>query len=143
MRGVVRGLLVTVIASGCASIPMTPEGRGVSVFTAPLDGPAAGRAMPDGCRKLAIVIPKNWMSEQEMEGQSDPFRKQRHATGAGGGNAVLVLKRLTAARSDFECPNAVPIRDCAPSSGAWYDVEFESYECTADALRTLNSPIKK
>lgn len=110
----------------------------MSVYTAPLDGPAAGHAMPDGCRKLAVAIAQDYLSELDMD-QDDPFRKPRNAAAAGGGNVLLVLKRLTSARRDLECPNAVPIRDCAPSSGAWYTVEFESYACSADALRALNT----
>ena len=94
--------------------------------------------MPDGCRKVAVVISPNRMSELDMD-QDDPFRKQRNAAAAGGGNALLVLKRVVSPRRDLECPNAVPIRDCAPSSGAWSTVEFESYACSADALRTLNT----
>lgn len=137
MRSISLGLLGAVVACGCVSVALTPEGGRVSVYTASLDGPAAGRAMPDGCGKVAVVISQNRMSELDMD-QDDPFRKQRNGAAAGGGNVLLVLKPVVSPRIDFECPNAVPIRDCAPSSGAWYTVEFESYACSAEALRTLN-----
>ena len=82
------------------------------------------------------------MSEMEIEGQADPFRKQRNVTGAAGGNALLALKRVVGARRDPECPGASRITDCAPSSGAWFAVTFESYTCTPDALRMLAGPKK-
>jgi hypothetical protein len=129
--------LFALVVSGCATL--TPDGARVSVYTARLDGPAANHDMPDGCRKLS-ESPKYWMSEQEMEGQAHPFAKQQNATAASGGNAVLALKKMVRPRLDFECPNAVPIRDCPGSSGAWFDVTFESYTCTAEALRTLDTP---
>src|SRR5262245_49095125 len=93
-------VLVVIAASGCATLPpaLTPEGKGVFVYTAPLDGPAASREMPDGCRKLDVAQAEDWMSELEMEGRAEPFRKQRNAAGAAGANALLVLKRLTGAR---------------------------------------------
>ena len=99
--------------------------------------------MPESCRKLVVVQPQEYMSEQEIDGQKSPFRRQRKAAAAGGGNTLLVLKRQTSARRDMECPNALSIRDCAPNSGAWYVVEFESYACSGDALRTLNTPPAK
>ena len=36
--------------------------------------------------------------------------------------------------------SASPITDCPPTEGAWYEVVIESYECTPEALRTLNAP---
>jgi hypothetical protein len=138
MRSLSLGLLAGVIACGCASVSLTPEGRQVSVFTAPSDVPVERRSMPDGCNKLAVVIPENWMSESELEGQAHPFSKQQNATAGGGGNALLALKRMVRPRLDFECPNAVPIRDCPGDSGAWFAMKFESYVCSADALHTLN-----
>ena len=130
-------LLLVLVAFGC--VTLTPDGKRVSVYTAPHDAPPAGREMPDGCRKLG-VLPEEWMSELEMDGQAEPFLKQRNAAAAAGANTLLALKKLTGARRDPECPGAVPIRDCAPNSGAWYMVEFETYQCTPDALKTLNTP---
>jgi hypothetical protein len=73
-----------------------------------------------------------------MEIKTNPISEAAQRAAAGGGNVSSCSSRWSAHARHFECPNAVPIRDCAPSSGAWYTVEFESYACSAEALRTLN-----
>jgi hypothetical protein len=74
-----------------------------------------------------------------MEGQKDPFRRERNAAGAAGANALLVLSRMTVSRHDSECPGSSPITDCPPGFGAWFRVVIESYVCTPDALRGLSA----
>jgi hypothetical protein len=95
--------------------------------------------MPDGCRRLT-VSPKDWMSESDIEGQAHPFARQQNASAVEGGNVLLVLREQIRSRHDPECPSASSIRDCPGSSGAWYNVVFESYMCTPEAIRTLNTP---
>src|SRR5262245_4306546 len=106
-------MLLALVVSSCATL--TPEGARVSVYTAPLDGPLARREMPNGCRRL-IVLPKDWMSELDLEAPVNPFAKQQNATAAAGANVLLVLKQLGRARRDFECPNAVSILNCSGSA---------------------------
>jgi hypothetical protein len=131
-------LLLTLALGGC--VTLTPAGAGVSVYAPPGSNAApARRDMPDGCRKLS-ALPDDRMTESEMEGQSDPFRKQRNAAGDAGGNVLLVLKRMVSPRRDFECPGSSPIRDCPAVSGATFAVSFESYTCTPDALKALGTP---
>lgn len=129
--------LFALLVSGC--VTLTPAGGRISIYYAPLDGPPARRAMPDGCQRLT-VSPKGWMSERDIEGQAHPFASQQNASAVEGGNVLLVLKKQVRSRRDPECPSASPIRDCPGSSGAWYDVVFESYTCTPEAIRTLNTP---
>jgi len=138
-RSPMRGNLLLLVVVSSACVTLTPSGARVAVYTAPLGGAPETRAMPDGCRRLAALPhpPGDLLSEQEMEGRADPFRKQRNAAGAIGGNVLLVLKKMITPRRNPECPNGVPIRDCAPDSGAWFSVEFESYECSAEALKAL------
>src|SRR5262245_34649719 len=130
-------VLLAWVASSC--VTLTPEGTRVSVYTAPLDGLPVQREMPDGCRRL-MTLPKDWMSELELAAKDNPFAKQQNATAAAGANVLLVLKQLGRPRRDVECPNALPILDCPGSSGAWYNVAFEGYACTPEAIRTLNTP---
>jgi len=80
------------------------------------------------------------MTESEIEGQAHPFARQQNASAVDGGNVLLVLKELMRGRRDPECPVSSPIRDCAGSSGAWYHVVFETYTCTPEAIRTLDTP---
>jgi hypothetical protein len=127
-------LFAAVFACGCATL--TPEGKRVSVYRAPLDGLPSQRTMPEGCRLLYAKPPVN-MTELDLEGQKDPFRMERNEAGAAGGNAVLVLSRMRQSRRDFECPVASPITDCPPSFGAWFRVAIEGYACAPDALRKL------
>jgi hypothetical protein len=37
----------------------------------------------------------------------------------------------------FECPPTSKITDCGGMSGAWFHIEFESYTCSADALKEI------
>jgi len=129
---IVSGLL----AYGC--VTLTPEGARVAVYKAQLSDPPATREMPAGCRKIG-TLGQDRFSELEIEGQSDPYRERRNTVGSSGGNVLLVLMQQTSPRTNPECPNAVPIGDCAPYSGAWYKLVFESYDCTPDALRALSA----
>ncbi len=128
-------LLVAVFASGCVSL--TPEGARVAVFQAPLDGTAAQRTMPAGCRIVSSRPPVT-MPELDLKGQKDPFRAERNEAGAAGANVLLILSQMTLARRNGECPNASPITDCPGSFGAWYRVEVETYSCSDDALHALS-----
>jgi hypothetical protein len=131
------GLVLAVLTSGCATL--TPDGARVLVYQAPLDGPPAKREMPAGCRLLNATPPVS-LSELDLYGQHDPYRKQRNQGAAEGANALLVLTQQISTRRDFECPAALRITDCPGSSGAWFRVAFESYTCTPDALQTLAKP---
>ena len=133
-------LLLPVVFS-CACVTLTPEGARVSVFRAPLDAVPARRSMPPSCVLIATK-PAVTMTEQEMEGQKDPYRVQRNEAAAAGGNALLVLSRVIGSRRNPECPGTLPINDCAGNTGATFDVVIESYSCTADALRELAVPPK-
>jgi hypothetical protein len=127
-------LLSAILAS--ASIPPAHAGSQVAVFNAPLNAPPAKRTMPAGCRLLSSTRPFS-MPELDLYGQRDPFRSERNAAAAAGGNALLVLSTLTVSRHDSDCPGSSPITDCPPSFGAWYRVALETYACTSDALRAL------
>ena len=72
-----------------------------------------------------------------MTGPKDPFRAQRERAAAAGANVLLARSRIIASRRDFNCPAASPITDCPPSEGAWFEIVFEDYFCTAEALRDL------
>ena len=135
-----RYLLLPVVLA-CACVSLTPAGAGVSVYRAPLDAVPAQRSMPQGCVLLASKPPVT-MTEQEMEGQKDPYRVQRNEAGAAGGNALLVLSRVIGSRRSPDCPGASRITDCPGNSGATFSVVIESYTCTPDALRELAVPPK-
>jgi hypothetical protein len=125
------------LMSGC--LTLTPEGARVAVYKAPLDGPPAKREMPDGCRKIS-GLGEDRFSETEIEGQADPYRRQRNTVGGAGGNVLLVLMQQTSPRVSTDCPKGAPIGDCPGYSGASYKVVFESYECTPEALKILSTP---
>ena len=129
--------LFALLASSCMTL--TPAGARVSIYNAPLNGPADLRAMPNECRKLSESA-QEWMTEADIAGQAGPFTKQLNASAAAGGNVLLVLKEQIRSRRDPDCPASSAIRDCAGSSGAWYNVVFESYMCTPEAIQTLNTP---
>ncbi len=126
--------LLVAFASGCVSL--TPAGARVAVYQAPLDAAPANRSMPAGCRLIAAQPPME-MTELDLVGQKDPFRKQRNEAGAASANALLILRRMTISRQNSECPAASPITDCPPSFGAWYRVAVESYACTPEAIAMI------
>ena len=114
----------------------------VAVFRARLEGPPSGRVMPQGCRAIQTTPPRT-MTEVEMEGQRDPYKAERASAAAAGGNALLVLSKVIMPRRNVDCPTALRITDCPGSTGAWLQIVFESYACTADALKTLSTPPPK
>jgi len=128
-------LLLLIAASAC--VTLTPEGKLVSVAYASLDTVPALRQLPDQCNRVTVALKDERMSEQEIEGQADPFRRQRNDAGAAGSNLLLVLKQMERGRRGFECPPTSKITDCGGNSGAWFHVEFETYTCSADALKEI------
>ena len=130
-----RGAVLAVLLAGLSVASAPP--LDVRVFQAPLDAPPAKRAMPEGCR-LVQTSKRVSMTELDMEGSKDPFHTQRHEAALAGANALLVLRKLVISRHDPECPGASRITDCPPGSGAWFDVVFESYACSREALEKLS-----
>ena len=125
-------LLLALVA--CAPT-LSKQGADVSVFEVP-QAAAPDTKMPDGCKVVATKAPVK-LTEREMFGQKDPYRVMRNEAGAAGANALLVRSHMIIARRDFDCPAKSPITDCPGSDGAWYEVTFESYSCTSDALLQL------
>lgn len=119
---------------GCAPT-LTHDGAKVSVFEVPQTS-APDTKMPDDC-KLVASKPTVKLTEMEMYGVKDPYRLMRNEAGAAGANALLVRSHMIMARRDADCPAKSPITDCPGKSGAWYEVTFESYTCTSDALLQL------
>ena len=72
-----------------------------------------------------------------MVGSNQPFRTQREEAASSGANALVVRTHQIYSRRNFDCPAASPITDCPGTSGAWFDVVFESYACPTDALQDL------
>lgn len=130
--------MITTVALGCAPA-LTTQGRGVAVYVAKSGGAPKDNQMPDGCRLLA-TRPPVVMTEAEIAVQKDPYRVARNEAGGAGANAMLVRSRLRQPRQTFNCPAGAKITDCPGNSGAWFDVVFESYLCTPEALRVLNTP---
>jgi hypothetical protein len=129
--------LIAAILCGC--VTLTPEGSRVSVYQARMNAAPADRSMPAGCTLIAAE-PAKHMTELDLDGQKDPFRKARNEAGAAGANALLVLRRTLIGRRDPECAAAMRITDCAGSLGAWFDVTVESYTCPSDALANFSLP---
>jgi hypothetical protein len=127
-------LVLSLLLCGCATL--TPGGSRVTVYQAPLDALPPQRSMPKGCRFITATVPLT-MTELDLEGQNDPFRRERNDAAAAGANALLILRQMTKARRDSECTVGLPITDCPPSFGAWFRVVIESYACTPDGLNAL------
>jgi hypothetical protein len=129
-----RWLWLGVVTGGCATF--SPLAEQVSVYHQTLDESPAVNRVPPRCRFVAAK-PKVTMTELEMVGLNQPYRRQREEAAFSGANALVVRSRLIYSRRDFDCPAACPITDCPGSSGAWFDVWFESYACTPEGLQEL------
>jgi hypothetical protein len=132
-----RVLLIAGVLCGC--VTLTPEGSRVSVYQARMSAAPVDRSMPAGCVLIATT-PARHMPELDLDGQKDPFRKERNEAGAAGANALLVLRRTLIGRRDPECAAGMRITDCAGSLGAWFDVTIETYTCAPDALVNFSLP---
>ncbi len=124
------------LLAACATAPLPPEAERVAVYDAPLEASPAARKMPLDCAEVLRSEPQQW-TELDRTGSKDPYRTERAATAAAGGNVLLVLDRMLYPRTDFDCPAASPITNCPPSLGAWYEVVFVSYACSAKSLSEL------
>lgn len=129
-----RGLWLVALTCGCATF--SPLAAQVSVYQQPLDESSTVGRVPARCR-LVAAKPAITMTELEMVGQNQPYRRQREEAASSGANALVVRSRQIYSRRDFNCPAASPITDCPGSSGAWFDVVFESYACAPEALQEL------
>jgi len=130
-------LAIALATCGCTTL--TPNGAKVAVYLTPTAESRTRSAMPDGCRLLGDPWSLR-ISELELESQKDPYILERNRTAEAGGNALLVRSTVEIPRRTLDCPGSSRITDCPPQSGAWYRLAFESYQCTADALRTLPAP---
>jgi len=130
-------VLPAVLLCGCATL--TPGGARVTVFQARLNDPPPQRSMPAECTLIGTKPPAR-MSELDLDGQKDPFRKDRNEAAAEGANAMLALRRMIIDRRNSECPPSMRITDCSGSLGAWYDVTVERYSCTPEALAAVSLP---
>jgi hypothetical protein len=133
-----RSFAIAAVVCACGCVTLTTAGSNVRVFRAPLEAPLDRRAMPADCRLVAATQPIP-MTELEIEGQKNPFARERNAAGANGGNALLVLSKEVIGRRNFDCPSASPITDCPGDSGAWFRIAFETYACTPEALLQLST----
>src|SRR6516165_1320344 len=131
-------LLSGILVCGCATL--TPEGARVPVYHARLDDPPPQRTMPAGC-DLVEAKPPVRMTELDLEGQKDPFRKTRNEAAAGGANTLLVLRRTIMGRRNADCPGSMRITECSGALGAWYEVTVASYSCTPQALAAITLPL--
>ena len=137
--GATCGVLVLAVLAGRCAPALSSQGAGVSVFLVKMDDARHPGGMPEGCRLLNTRAPVA-MTEADIAVQKDPHRLARNEAGAAGANALLVRSRVTVPRLTANCPVASPITDCPGNSGAWYSLVYESYVCTPDALKQLNTP---
>jgi hypothetical protein len=121
------------VAAACTTI--TPEGSKVKVYEANLAQPPEARRLPQGCRLLDTTPPVDQM-EAERHTQ-DPYRVERNATAAKGGNVLLVLSQRTLSRPMTDCSPSDNSPDCQARSQNWYKVGFESYACDGASLEAL------
>jgi hypothetical protein len=132
MKSLLAAFLGVCVAA-CATVKTDPVS--VKVYEANASAPAESRRMPAGCNLIDTTAPFDQMeSERYVE---NPYRRQREATAAKGGNALLVLSSRIVTRPGLECPPSDRSPNCLRDSQSWNRVSFESYTCSPEALATL------
>jgi hypothetical protein len=126
--------LLAAVGVGCASL--TPQGAAVRVYEADLKSEDAPTPpLPQECKLVGASGP---IEQQQQQRQTyDPYRAQRNAAAANGGNVLLVKSYRFLTLKRTECAES-QTRDCgADSAQNWYKVSFGYYACDASALATL------
>ena len=128
--------VVAVLAVACAT-SLSKEGAAVKVYETDPTVKDAAKSLPEGCRLLETSGP---MDQQESErAYNDPYRAQRNAVGARGGNVLLVDSQPLIIRPNTDCPPNDRSPHCLEASHTWYRVTFGYYTCTPEASRLLQS----
>jgi hypothetical protein len=127
--------LLAVGAAGCATTSPTSEGAKVKVYEADAKIPAESRRLPEGCRLLETTAPVDQMESERLV--TDPYRSQRNAAAARGGNVLLVLSDRIRSLPKTDCAPSDTSPDCQSRSQNWYKVSFQSYACDATSLDAL------
>ena len=126
--------LFSVAALACASL--TPGDPDVKVYQAEVRSESApAPPLPQGCKLVGSSGPIE--EQEEARRIKDPYRSQRKATAASGGNVLLVksYKFMTLKRT--ECGQS-QAKDCATDSAQdWYRTSFGYYACDASAQAVL------
>lgn len=132
-----RCLVLALLCAGCAAT-LTKEGAQVAVYEADGSLPEGSRRLPEGCRLLQTTKPVDQI-EGERYASSDPYRAERNAAAASGGNVLLVLSDRIVNRPNLDCSPGSQSPECLRGGQTWYRVSFASYACRTEALQTLAS----
>jgi len=130
------GICVAIACAAAACTTITPEGAKVKVYETNAATPPEARRLPDGCRLVGTSPAIQQMEPDRLV--EDPYRVQRNATGAHGGNVLLVLSDRFRHLPRTDCSPSDNSYDCQSRSQNWYSVDFESYACDAPALQALS-----
>ena len=133
MKNATLALLVGLGLSGCVSL--TPGGANVKVYETDHPASDASAHLPQGCRLLASEGPIDQQAPERLV--YDPYRVQRNATAAKGGNVLLLRSRVLRNLPKTDCPPNDRSYDCQSTLQTWYRVDFESYACDEPALQAL------
>ena len=128
--------LLAVLAAACATA-LSKEGAAVKVYETDATVKDAAKSLPEGCRLLETSGP---MDQEESErAYNDPYRAQRNAAGARGGNVLLVDSQPLVVRPNTDCSPSDKSPQCLEGSHTWYRVTFGYYACTPEAARLLDA----
>ena len=122
--------------AGIACTSVTPQGAAVRVYQADVTSESApAPALPQGCRLVGASGPID--EQEEARHIEDPYRRERNATAASGGNVLLVTSYKLMTLKRTECGESQS-KDCAADSAQdWYKASFGYYACDASAQTVL------
>ena len=122
--------------AGVACASGSPQGPDVKVYQAELTSEGApAPPLPQGCRLVGASGPID--EQEEARHIKDPYRSQRKATAASGGNVLLVKYYNFMTLKRTECAES-QAKDCEQGSAQnWYKTSFGYYACDASAQAVL------
>ena len=125
--------------AGCVS--MTADGSKVKVYQAELASKdTMVPPMPAGCKLVGQTGPVD-QQQQEFE-IGNPYKREREATAALGGNVLYVPFYRFKNLMKLDCPVGDSSPGCMDREQSWYKVTFRSYACDEPALQALaESPL--
>jgi hypothetical protein len=133
------GTLLAMIAVGVAGAQSKDASR-VQVYAADKSRLPDPSSSVEGCRLLEKTEPV--LEQESARAAKDPYRRQREAAGALGGNVLIVFSDLVQRRPSLDCSPRDTSPECLETSQTWYRTAFGYYACSPEAAARLEEEAK-
>jgi hypothetical protein len=133
-----NSLLLSAAVLGCAGASASPKpDNPVRVYAADASRISKSPGELEGCRLLEMTRPV--LEEESDRAWNDPYRRQRNAAEALGGNVMLVFSDVVLQRPSTDCSPRDTSPGCLEFSQTWYKTSFGYYACSPEAAERLDA----